>query len=203
MNTLAQAIFLAAQALPGVYAPPATAEAVAAERAAFLTVLAEELASAAHEATCTGPWTEYVECRPIWPGSAQELAALTLAIGFHESRLDPRIQKGDCKAWSRTNVECDGIHLPDGSIYFRAQSVFQLHGRFASPVVGLEWYAVRNAAKQAIRILAASRARCGKGPDWASGTFAAYAGTRTCSYRGAPARVATFRRIASRMASVE
>lgn len=195
---LAEAILLVASSIPAPYAPPPAAEAAQAARQSFLSTLSVELASVTEEATCTGPWAEYVECQRIWPGNPRELAAAVLAVGKHESLLDPRIQRGECKVWSRTNVECDGVKLLDGSYFFRAQSVFQLHGRFREPVVGLEWFAVRNAAKQAVRVLVAAKARC---KTW-EGMFAAYAGTRSCYYRGAKHRARSFQQIDSALASL-
>jgi len=192
---LAAAILLVSSAIPAPYTPPPGQEAAKEARKAFLSTLSVELASVTDEALCQGPWSEYRECVRIWPGSQVELAAAVLAVGQHESLLSERIQKGDCRVWSATDKECDAIKLPDGSHYFRAQSVFQLHGRFSEPVVGLEWFAVRNAAKQAVRILAASKARC---RTW-EGMFASYAGTRSCAYRGAAGRVKTFQSIESRL----
>lgn len=191
MIKLAEAIFSVAMALPAPYVPPATAEAVKETRREFLSTLAAELASVADEATCSGEWAALDFCKRIWPGSQLELVAAVLTVGKHESLLDARIQAGKCKVWGPGNAECDAVKLPDGTTWFRAQSVFQLHGRFQEPVVGLEWFAVRNAAKQAVRVLAASKKSC---RTW-EGMFAAYAGTRSCGWHGAAGRVKTFRQI--------
>lgn len=191
MIKLAEAIFSVAMALPAPYSTPATADAAREARREFLITLSTELASVADEATCTGEWAALDFCQRTWPGTPVELVAAVLAVGQHESLLDERIQRGACKAWSRTNIECDGVRLPDGTYWFRAQSVFQLHGRFSQPVVGLEWFAVRNASKQAVRVLAASKARC---KTW-NGMFAGYAGSRTCGWKGAAGRVKTFQRM--------
>lgn len=194
---LAEAILLVASSFPSPYVPPPAAEAAAEARKAFLGTLSTEVASVADEATCMGPWTEYVECKRIWPGSQLELVAAVLTVGKHESLLDARIQAGKCKVWGPGNAECDAVKLPDGTTWFRAQSVFQLHGRFQEPVVGLEWFAVRNAAKQAVRVLAASKKSC---RTW-EGMFAAYAGTRSCGWRGAAGRARSFQQIQAALAS--
>lgn len=193
--TLAQAIFLVASTIPAPYAPPPAAEAAQEARRAFLETLSVELASVAEEATCSGPWASYVECRRWWSGSPVELSAAVLAVGQHESLLSPRIQAGKCKVWGPGNVECDGVKMPDGSYYFRAQSAFQLQGHFREPVVGLEWWQVRNATKRAAWVLSHSRARC---KTW-EGMFSGYAGTRSCGWRGSVGRVKTFRSIEERL----
>lgn len=188
---LAEAILLVASAVPAPYVPPPARPAAQEARQAFLSTLSVELASVVNEATCTQEWATVDFCRPFWSGTPVELAAAVLTVGQHESLLDARIQNNGCKAWGPGNVECDGIRLPDGSYWFRAQSVFQLHGRFREPVVGLEWFAVRNAARQSARVLAASKARC----KTFEGMFSGYAGTRSCGWRGAAGRVKTFQRM--------
>lgn len=90
--------------------------------------VSEAVAQAAEEATCTSNDSS-VDCRPVWPGAADELAAYLIEVANHESGLRRRIQEDRCR-----DDECDstwrwknGKHKHTGHL---ARSMWQLH---ASP----------------------------------------------------------------------
>jgi len=218
MGPLAKAVFVVANALPAPYSTPDVAELRASERAQFLPKVAVALESAAEEATCTGRWA-VSGCKRRWPGTASEAASMTLMQGWFESRLDHRIQAGDCRIWGpKTNQrECDGALYPLGAapkwergirkdtrwgtVVFRSVTVFQLLGlpdEKRDAVVGLEQENVTAAAQQALSVLAGHRGMC-RARDWVTCTISGYAGTM--SYRYAPMRAAMFRKIHSRVLS--
>ena len=214
MSALTAKVLAAALSLPAPYSPPERAELAAAERAAFLETLAGGVTASVLEATCEGPWSEDPTCRRRWPGPPDELAALVVALGWHESRLDARIQAGDCQAWgpAPNQLQCDGVLFPSGVkptgfrglerrtrwglVVFRSVTVFQLRElppHRQAEVVGLGEISVYEAAREAVKILAAARGTCRRTPAWATCVVSSYAGT--IAYRQAPARVRTFERV--------
>lgn len=216
---LAEAIFSVALALPAPYAPPPGAEAAQEARQAFLGTLSTELASVVDEATCQGPWLEYVECKRTWPGSRTELAAMALTLAWFESRLDPRIARGECVAYgpSPKQIECDGRkvtaippHLADnartyshGTYVFTARSIWQIRDSVVSRetwqgMLGTGDVPVREAASAAVRVIASSRGVCRRGA-WETCTIRNYAGA-SASWPHAGKRVLMFRRIQSAIA---
>lgn len=214
-TALALALLSAAQVLPSSYTPPAERERAEAERAAFLPVLASGLAEASEEATCSGFWEQAGDCWRAWPGPAAELASLALAESFWESRLEPRIQRGECAVWRPApgGIECDGLLLRGGvrpagtrglvrqskygPVLFKAVTVFQFQGLSDDrirEVVGTGEASVLEACREAVHVLSNARSACrSTSQDWAACTISSYAGT--IEFRQAPARAATFRKI--------
>lgn len=212
IDPLAAALAVVLARLPGPYTPPDRSETAAAERAAFLPVLAEAEVSAAREATCTGPWAE-IECRRRWPGPPDELVSLTSALGYWESRLDARIQSGHCGVWgpSPSQIECDGVLFRSGMrppnmrglskrtrwglVVFRSSTLFQLQGLSDDrlrEVVGVAPMNLFESSRLAIAILAGARSTC-RERNWATCVVSSFAGT--ISFKQAPARVATFEKV--------
>jgi hypothetical protein len=184
--TLASAILRVALALPGIYYSPGDTRAPTAEqRRAFLATVAYAISSAAERATCSGPWQEAdaTICRRTWHGAPDELAAILLAIGYDESRLDERVAAGLCPVY----VACSRSNL-------RARSIFEIEHSEAvdndawRQLVGVEVVPVSEAAWTAARIVVLSRGQCGHGRDWLEGTLSAYARGMHCSWSRAPQR---------------
>lgn len=129
-----------------------------------------------------------------WPGTLEELIAVTLAIGYHETRYSLRIHAGDCKPW-----ECDRGRAR--GLWQMHQSAVQNHDRdvwLALP--GLDRASTNLAAQQAIWRIIRSRRSCGslerRGGDWILMTVRHYAG-RGCVGRlkGEEERVRTVKRV--------
>jgi hypothetical protein len=148
--------------------------------------VAYAISSAAERATCSGPWqdADATVCRRIWHGAPDELAAILLAIGYDESRLDERVAAGLCPVY----VACSRSNL-------RARSVWEIEHSEAvdadtwRQLVGVEVVPVSEAAWMAARIVVLSRGQCGHGRDWLLGTLSAYArGGNKCDWSRAPQR---------------
>lgn len=142
-------------------------------------------------ATAIDEAVEQVQDR--WPDSKRELAALMLAVAWHETRLSLRIHDGRCKP-----LECDRG---------RARGLWQLHVHRSLPrerwltVAGLTEAATKSAAREAAIALVRSRRMCAvatRGRDWVGATLTAYAG-RGCGGRlpDLQARIRTYRRLLS------
>lgn len=221
MTTLAEAILAVSLALPAPYVPPPGQEAAQEARQAFLSTLSVELASVVNEATCTQEWATVDFCQRTWPGSPTELAAMALTLAWFESRLDPRIARGECVAWgpSPKQIECDGRkvtsippHLADnartyshGTYVFTARSIWQIRDSVVSRetwqgMLGTGDVPVREAASAAVRVIASSRGVCRRGA-WETCTIRNYAGA-SASWPHAGKRVLMFRRIQSAIARV-
>lgn len=157
--TLAEAILAALMALP------CPADEPKAECAPWRKVVAEAIADVSEEASCASEWTE-PDCRPIWPGSAPELAALLAETAYHESGLRRRIAEDRCRA-----DECDAVKSRrTGRTHpHLAHSMWQLHEApripgVKAPVdrevwlasIGSDPYALRTAARAAAKLLARS-----------------------------------------------
>lgn len=118
--TLAAAILIAMLRLPCPADEPVT------ECAPWREVVAQAIADVAEEATCTSEWSR-PECKPLWSGAPDALAAVLVEVAYHESGLRRRIQAGTCH-----KDECD----PNGSGGHYAHSMWQLH---ESPdIVGID-----------------------------------------------------------------
>ncbi len=211
-SVLAVALGLSPSTRP-VKTDPGAAQA---EREAFLTVLADGIGAAAEEYTCTGFWSGSEDCRRLWPGAPEELAALELTLGWWESKLDPEIQAGRCPVWgpAPTQITCDGRLVGAvrprwmrgiaqqtrwGLVVHESVTVFQLKPRTQhryDEVTGTEPVPVYEASREAARILSGFRRNC-RTHDWLTCVITSYAGSIT--FRQAPARVATFWRVHARI----
>ncbi len=155
-----------------------------------------ELKAAQFETLSTALAQSVDEHRNAWIGSPEQLAGVTLTVGYAESGYSLRIQAGDCYAW-----ECDRG---------RARGLFQMHQSAVQgqhPILwialpGLDVGSVELSVDQVVRALIRSRKQCGslerRGKDWLPMTLSAYAG-RGCigGFRGLDERVRTFKRIES------
>lgn len=118
-----------------------------------------------------------------------DVAAMTLAIGFHESAYSLRIGRSECRG-----RECDPRRLKDGSLEYRARGFFQLHQNGLSSsawasLLGAESYDAQ--ATEAVRRVRSAIATCRS--HGMLGAFRAYAG-RQCdaTLKGEASRLATF-----------
>ena len=145
--TLAEALAVALMALPCPRDEPAD------QCQPWRATVAEAIAEAAEEATCSGEWAQ-PECKPAYRGAADELAAHLVEIGHHESGFRRRIQAGDCRL-----DECDhhrGVFL--------ARSMWQIHRtpelpRVEALVPRRRWLAIQGTAPEAVRLAARTAAR--------------------------------------------
>lgn len=174
-----------------------------AERDARTNVIASSEASAAHAATCTGSWSEADFCVPVWRGTPVEAVVFLTMTGFMESGFAEHIHKGQCKPY-----ECDAVKLPGGRVFFKARTPWQLQRTRAtrahwSDMVGDTPYATFEAAYAALKVAGAARARCGRSGPWLVGTISGYAGSRTCSWKGAPRRAKLFNRLLAKAQAVQ
>lgn len=173
------------------------------ERAQRMAVAALAVSSVSAEATCQGDWAHADWCKPIWPGSRRELAALLVMKARMESGLARRIQEGDCRG-----MECDAYRDARGTLHYRAHGYWQLQESAMVPrrewraAIGLDAESVRTGAWAAAKVLSASRKRCARwSPEvpWDVATVSGYASGNTCVWSGAPPRVAVYRSIFARM----
>lgn len=220
MSPLAQALLAVATTLPPQYSPPERAEQAADERARFLPVLAQGIASAVEEAQCEDVWADSQDCHKKWPGSSAELAAMTLTLGWFESKLDPAIARGECPVWGKeiTKISCDGERLtgqrvaPElldnvrrnkfGSFVFHARSVFQIRNEVVDPEVfrimlGDEEVPVHESARAAVKVISGARGTC-RTANWETCTVRNYAGA-SASWPQTGTRVSMFRKIFARL----
>lgn len=216
-RVLAKALFLVASGLPAPHTAPEQAEAAQAQRTEFLGNLAEGLADAAEEATCSGElWSQAEDCKKAWSGTPAELAALALTLGWFESKLDPEIQAGRCDVWGTkpSQITCDGVFLGSGVrsqhqrgilhhsrwgwVLFRSVTVFQLHELSDDrqrEVVGLGEVNVFESCRSAVKIIAGAQYNCRPGA-WAC-VISSYAGS--IEFRQAPMRVQMFRKVLAKV----
>jgi hypothetical protein len=121
----------------------------------------------------------------------RELAAVLVALGWHESKFALRIAEGRCKPW-----ECDRG---------KARGIFQIHRRDA--MSDAQWDALLGtgteptlaSTREIARRVIAARKRCRSleaRQDWAAGVFSSLAG-RGCigEFKGRAERVRVFRRL--------
>lgn len=212
--SLAHALLVAAHTLPGPYVPPAQSETYRWERDAFLERVSDGLASAAQELTCEDGWAELDWCERRWVGSAVEAGALGLTLAWFESRIDPRIQAGDCRVYGprEGQIECDGTLVkmapgargirrssPWGEVVFRSVTIFQLRDlpwQTRRDVMGQGSASVYEASRVALGILASSQKRC-RGDVGCM--VASYAGSQRFKQRAE--RVRVYRRVLERVRS--
>lgn len=167
------------------------------ERSARMEVVARAIDRAAQHATCEA--TEEA-CTPVWSGSKMELTALLVGLGYFESRFAKHVHEGRCGTY-----ECDAIVYRDVHgrvlrVMHRARSSWQLQRtmlvqRYWDHLEGTSDRSTTLAAWSAALVLASSRGRCKDLP----GTISAYAGSRTCSWAGAPKRAKFVVQITSKL----
>lgn len=180
--SLAAAVLVALTALPRPWCASAQLCPDADTDARHLVTTSYSIASAAERATCSGPWAEAdaTVCVRVWPGSAPELAALLIAVGYHESRFDERVALGLCPLWGCSPG------------WRRARSMWAIeHSQAVSAdtwagLLGLDLVAVSESAWTAARILALSRGHCAaRTADWCEGTVSGFASGQACRWSGA------------------
>lgn len=146
----------------------------AADRYARMTVVAQSIDAATLEATCTGPF-ESANCKPTWPATRPELAALLVTIGWHETAFARHVGAGACKPW-----ECDGGRARH---YWQTWANPWVSRQTWNELEGLGYVPTTKAAAAAASVLGAGRRRCGS----SGGAIAFYAVSR-CSWPGAARR---------------
>lgn len=135
-----------------------------------------------------------VTATPHYRGEPRELASALVALAWYEGGLLRRIHAGACRPG-----ECDWVHVGPAPWqgYPRARSLWQLHATRLVParewatLTGTDLDATTRAATAAARVLTEGRRRCGS----LTGALSAYAGSRSCRWRGAPGRAWTVRRL--------
>jgi len=156
-------------------------------RDARMATIATAIVEASNEATCHG---RDAECKPAWPGTREELAALLVTLGWYESRFARHVHANQCKPF-----ECDETIIRDpktGRItrrYFAARSPWQVH--WSGPtrahwkkIRGLDLDSTRHAARAATAVLVGARGKC----RTLEGTIANYATGRSCKWSQAKQR---------------
>lgn len=192
---LAQAVLAVLLALPAPYCPPRATCSTETQHRAHLEVVARAIAGAADRATCSGTWSQAADdvCQPLWPGSARELAAVLVAVGWWESRLSWRVQAGRCpwSGCSRWNRRAHSIWQVERS---PAVSATLWRG-----IVGTRPVQVQEAAWTAARLLALARGRCGHRRAWLPATISGYATGARCHWAGVGGRVWMGRQVETRL----
>jgi hypothetical protein len=138
------------------------------------------------------------EHSPRWPGTPEELAAVTVTIGDAESGYSLRIQQGDCHTW-----ECDRGRAR-GTYQLQVGAVQGQDHRLWVALPGLDVGSVELSTDQAVRAIVRSRKQCGSleraGKDWVGMTFHAYARS-TCigTIKGLDERVRMYHRVLAKI----
>lgn len=164
------------------------------DRLIRLNTYATALDRVTERATCQGEWA-VPECKPRWHGSRVELALVLAGQAFQETGLSRDVHRGTCQ-----DYECDP-RKKDGKVIHLARTSWQLHNNQMiaeewDPMVGDTQAATEAAAWAAAKMWVSSYGICG---GTLEGGFAAYAGqSKTCTWSGAPRRVAFYRMIRSR-----
>lgn len=185
-----------AQSLTPAYGDTETEQA----REARMAVVGQAVWSASGRAVCAEGW-RHLGCVPIWPQEQRlELAVLTLAQGWHESKYLRRVHADRCR-----KDECDAVRIR-GRVRHLARSPWQVQ---ASPVVprrlwrhigGTNQVSTTYAAWAAVRVLATARARCkGAGVSWPEAAIASYATGRRCHWSRSANRARVYRRLLQRV----
>lgn len=135
-----------------------------------------------------------------WPGPTQELAALMLTVGKHESRFALNIQAGRCAEY-----QCAPIRIGRNVVEFRARSWWQHERVFLEQerwdsIVGLDQEAISQAAILTAERLRSARYLCSGEDEVIRSTLRAYAG-RGCSglLPDEDARMASYRSFRRRL----
>jgi hypothetical protein len=167
-----------------------------------MTVVAKAIDYAASRATCSGAYAEYQECSRLYRGSRTELAAMLAGIGYEETRFSLHVHEGRCG-----ETECDSVVTRDkrGQVVLvthRARSPWQVHyNRFLGEVwgemAGTSQWETANAAWAATVVLSWSKRRCRD----RLGALSGYAGSRSCRWPGAPARLVFVERIEAQLSA--
>jgi hypothetical protein len=204
---LASAIAAVAISLPASAVPLDSPRYEAPEdRAVRMVVIAEAIASAATRATCTELWaTLDAPCRRIWPGSATELAALLLSLGYLESGFAEWVHAGRCRL---SIGECDSRKV-GGVWVVGAKSPWQIQWTSYSrdawhELEGTGEWSTFVAAWTAARVVSGARRMCAyRRPRiaWLPATVSAYATGGHCDYPRAGKRAAFVVRIEGRIRS--
>lgn len=166
------------------------------ERAARMEVIARSVDYAASRATCSCAFQEWVECRPVYDGTREELGSMLVAVARSESYLALHVHEGRCG----TN-ECDAVSR-SGTIVHRARSLWQVHFHqdFAEEwenMPGVTLWSTSDAAWAASVVLAMGKRRCGT----RLGALTAYLGHYGCSSPEGTARLLAAETVQRRLLS--
>jgi hypothetical protein len=166
------------------------------QREARMGVVATAMADASLRATCEGDWEGSDICKRIWPRSRDELAYLLLTIGFWESRFAQNIHAGTCKPW-----QCDPSRMPDGRLYHKARSIWQL--QWIRHTTRRQWLAIAGVTQvpttEAAWIASVRLSRGYRSCRTIRGAIGVYSGSRfQCRWPGAYKRYEFYERIVER-----
>lgn len=160
------------------------------ERTDRMEVVAQAVHDASARATCTGRFADYVDCKPVWPGTRKDLVLMLITKAWWESRLARNVHEGKCR-----RHECDAT-LINGVVIHRARTIWQMQKTGLvqkdewDTMVGTDFEATRTAAWVAARILSMGKRKCGS----PFGTLSFYGRSR-CNWSGAYNRVRLFRKL--------
>jgi len=185
-----ETILAALLSLPPAVYPRGLAPETAAEREARLRTVAVAIDTAAREATCEHAGEG--ACVRVWPGEADEAAALLVSIAWFESKLMLHVHQDRCR-----RDECDAYVTRWGVVH-RARSLWQVQSSRVVPaslwrqIGGTGLRETTMAARAALLVLGAAESRCHAG---LVGAVSGYATGRLCSWRGAWARIEVAKRV--------
>jgi len=166
-------------------------------RADRMATIADAIVTSADDATCFRKSSQ--ECKVVWPGSREQLAATLIAIGWNESHFAAHVHALKCR-----KGECDeATVLGDGGKpvrIFRARSPWQVHrssltSAYWDEIKGDDLASTRAAARAAALLLSGSLARCGS----LKGAIAGYATGSSCTWGNAAKRAKQSRDIEEKL----
>lgn len=164
-----------------------------------LTTIAKAIDYASARGTCSGAFEEWVECRPVWSGDQESLAAALIVVAQNESNLALHIHQGRCR-----EHECDATIIRDAAgnrvRIHQARSMWQVHycsliREEWSNMNGTSLWATSDAAWASAKLLAGNRSRC----KTTMGMFGGYGSGASCTSPGARSRAAQAERVASQI----
>lgn len=162
------------------------------ERLARMQSTAQYLVDAADRATCTGAWSQVEGCRRIWPGNKRDLLAASTALGMHETHYAQAVYEGRCHELPK-GMRCDN---GNARTYWQQWRVACPEAWSTEPGSEDE---VKAGAWCAMRLLASAYRMCeGETEDNWAAAFRKYGG-HSCRSRGAEDRVATMRRVLTKL----
>jgi hypothetical protein len=194
VTTLAQAVAAALLSLTPLAVPDTDPRWEAPQaRQERLAVVGEAIAAAAARARCEPPWRSVdAPCRPQWPGSSVELAAVLAGLGYLESGFAEWVHAGRCRLHLR---ECDarrerGVWVAGAKSPWQLQRTGYTDAVWSSLEGTGEW-STFVAAWSATRAVSGARGFCARrspGVPWLHATVSVYATGSTCNYPRAAKR---------------
>ena len=141
-----------------MFLPPAYTDQSEVGRDERMKTIASAVTSAVSRASCVGPYEE-ADCKKLWTGAPEDLAALVVTKGWWESRYARNVHEGNCRSY-----ECDPWSR-NGVVSHRARTPWQFQktsysAPFWESMVGTGFEETRNAAWVASVILSRGHEAC-------------------------------------------